>query len=257
MILISKYKDYYDSACYGETDPKKIWKRSEPSWCKDKIFKCSKTSHLPIIVSNHDWFHVELRIIGFCGKIYPAVVFKTPSDYTCTTMNSYVADIAYDMDEFDEMLSQEMNKKNQYTGNSYYKKPKVHKENYEIISHWFKNEYLFEKAGYNSKKTFQKFPKELNDIFLKHNTPSFAVLPSSPYYTANNDGYNPIILNPFLYSYDFRKVFNAHQCAQELDMFLFNELVPPDVVAHDVPDKIKAESHGFDKYSFRKQKEKV
>lgn len=60
---------------------------------------------------------------------------------------------------------------------------------------------------------------------------------------------------PFLKSLQFFRVMPPIQCLQEIELFLNNDLAPLDKPpVWPVPDKIKAESHGFDKFSFREGK---
>jgi len=64
---------------------------------------------------------------------------------------------------------------------------------------------------------------------------------------------NGLTLYPILRKYQFYKVFSAPSAYQEIEMYLGNVLHPRDNPHIDpVPDVIKAESHGFDKWSFRK-----
>lgn len=63
-----------------------------------------------------------------------------------------------------------------------------------------------------------------------------------------------IITNICLDDIGFRDYMDAWQAFQELDRFVSNELSPMDNKVVIIPDKLKAESHGFDKFSFRKDK---
>jgi hypothetical protein len=68
-----------------------------------------------------------------------------------------------------------------------------------------------------------------------------------------------VVINPILDAIDFKKVIDPFSAFVEIERYLTNELAPKDfkrdmsVVEKSVSDKIKAESHGFDKYSFRKE----
>jgi hypothetical protein len=65
-----------------------------------------------------------------------------------------------------------------------------------------------------------------------------------------------IELNGVLKDYEFYKVKDVWTCYQEIDMYISNQLAPRDEVSVNISDDLKAHSHGFNKYSFRKEKEK-
>lgn len=71
-----------------------------------------------------------------------------------------------------------------------------------------------------------------------------------------------VIIHPLMSALWLHKVLDAFVVFQDIERFLTNELAPRDVKRdksikdNPVPDKIKAESHGFDKWSFRKEPKK-
>jgi hypothetical protein len=68
-----------------------------------------------------------------------------------------------------------------------------------------------------------------------------------------------VIINPLMSVIELNKVIDPFAAFTDIERFLTNELAPRDVKRdksikdHPVSDKIKAESHGFDKFSFRKE----
>jgi len=62
------------------------------------------------------------------------------------------------------------------------------------------------------------------------------------------------IINPNLSDYQFYKVFDAFQAFQEISMFMGGVLGRGEKEIVEVADKYKIEQHGFDKWSFRKEK---
>jgi hypothetical protein len=54
----------------------------------------------------------------------------------------------------------------------------------------------------------------------------------------------------------FFKVFDAYSCYQELDMFISGTLPQSTAMPIEIADKDRIAQHGFDKYSFRKPKQK-
>lgn len=54
----------------------------------------------------------------------------------------------------------------------------------------------------------------------------------------------------------FYKVMTIQQCFQQIEMYISNVLVSDPMPELKISDKLRAESHGFNKESFRKQKSK-
>jgi len=66
-----------------------------------------------------------------------------------------------------------------------------------------------------------------------------------------------LVLNERLNQYEFQKVLPPMQAWQELEMYVGSYLTQPVIQEPPISDKIKAEIKGFDKFSFRKDKQKV
>jgi coproporphyrinogen III oxidase len=64
-----------------------------------------------------------------------------------------------------------------------------------------------------------------------------------------------IVTYPILKNYEFFKVFNPYETYQQIEMFISNLAINEDRIVM-ISDKLKAETHGFDKFSFRKDKSK-
>lgn len=64
-----------------------------------------------------------------------------------------------------------------------------------------------------------------------------------------------IYFYPLLKELQFFRVFDPYSCYQAIEMFVCNNLAPRDTMKIlPISDKLKAESHGFNKFSFRKDK---
>lgn len=95
------------------------------------------------------------------------------------------------------------------------------------------------------------------NIFRKYKTPVFIY--DTNVYDDDSDDYRnwrkiKFFVNPLLKDYEFYKVFDSFTTLQEIQMFLSEILVEEKEVIK-IADKYKIEQHGFDKYSFRKDKE--
>jgi hypothetical protein len=109
-------------------------------------------------------------------------------------------------------------------------------EKVEVSQWWNKSETVFEVV----KEIVNK--PGWNDIFIELATPVFA-------YGGNKIGF---IKNPCLKDLGFQKLWHPYNAAQEIEMFLNNNLCVNNTPVMPVgSDKIIAESKGFDKYSFR------
>lgn len=102
------------------------------------------------------------------------------------------------------------------------------------------------------------------EIFRRYHTPIFiwdeAVNTSrSPYRYTNGSKYNfskpTFIINPMLQDYEFYKKVDSFQAFQEIQMFLGGVLGINEKPMIVIDDKHKIAQHGFDKWSFRKEKE--
>lgn len=61
-----------------------------------------------------------------------------------------------------------------------------------------------------------------------------------------------VLVNPILNHVDFNQRLNSFDAFQALERYLSNEMAPYDArLDKPIPDKIKAQSKGFDKHSFR------
>lgn len=84
------------------------------------------------------------------------------------------------------------------------------------------------------------------DVFKKYKVPVFY---------ARREGYGiRLVLNPCLKNLEFIRKYQPYEAWQKLSQYVGNVLVQPTTVIEPIPDKLKAETHGFNKYSFRKDK---
>jgi hypothetical protein len=163
-------------------------------------------------------FASNFFVVGFCGEIYPGYL----NDHINNDDKIYIYD-------YDNLPKEKLSQK--YTGSIYYETD----FNDKFFQGWFKKE-IWNYRGTTS------FKNEYNDIFLKYHVPYFVVHE------------NGVKLYPSLKDIQFYKVFDAYSCYQKIDSYLFNELVPPDIIDYEPADKLKVQSHGFDQFSFRKEK---
>jgi hypothetical protein len=228
--LISKQHDYYDapfraSAC----DPKYMFVR-EKSEIKipTKIPFMEWTS----IIRKKDYSFVS-GIIGFCGKIYPFIKHR---DYYSTDDQFF-----YTTDDFNKSFPEIMSGESEITG--------VARLLYKCsdISNWLDRGCI--SSGWFRMKAYSATTdKMLLDIFSKKRIAYFSVdccYDRTKSITAE--------IYPLLKNYSFYKVFDTYLAFQTIEHFLTNELIRPDEINVVISDNLKAQSKGFDKWSFRKE----
>jgi len=64
-----------------------------------------------------------------------------------------------------------------------------------------------------------------------------------------------LVVNPSLRNYDFATQVHPYTAYQEISMYLGNDMANQMDPEIGISDKLRAESHGFDKWSFRKHKD--
>lgn len=239
MKIVSKYRDYYDSLS-NNSDKSNIFVRTE------------KVAGLPLKYNGkkgrdgYSWEvsiggDIDLRsrlycytlnrgLIGFCGEIYPFFVVKKALPNTCSSIKTVYC---YDFESLDKAINLDSVRVD-YLFN---RTEKAHLKN------WLQNG-ICEAGTYFSRSgpplVKHKF---FLDAFLKYRIPYFVYI--------NGE----IAANPILKDFQFYKKFDIVSTFSKIEQFMANDLAPQDKMkAWPISDKLKAESHGFDKHSFRKEK---
>lgn len=252
IINSSKFNDYYD----GLHNPKDtlIYNRKiQQHVIEVKDFRKNVHIHVHSKIDGiyHKYVNVSIFVILFCGKQYPGVELLFPDG---TSNYSY---------SFDILLKRitKIKNLNDSTWDPNYVEPKYMK-GYHRRQKWTNDkEYI--------KSIFENGVPELNGMNIKYKAPIAIV--SAYGFNSETNTFNGcdlsisgnwgkktnIVLNTniCLKQLDFQKVISVEQCYQNIDMFVGNELVEDKMEQWPVPDKIKAESHGFNKFSFRKDKQ--
>lgn len=237
MKIISKYKDYYDSASAYGIDETQILIR------KTKIIDAIDIPNSILSIVNTNTknfsfddisFSVSPFVVGFCGKLYPCIKFvlkkqkiEEPDDITfCYSVKDVISFI----------------EKKKININQEKWEEKVFSDRNSI---YYFNELSFVKIF---EKKFNE--KEVMDIFYKLKVPYFVYF--------QNEGYREekkIEVFQILKNYNFAKIFDAFSCYQEVQSFYFGVLGVSHNEMIEIEDKYKIESKGFDKkYGFRKRK---
>ena len=244
MLIISKKKDYYDGVVgtmgidktlvYDRELVELEGKNFPVSFTKQRFgLNNSKESQF-IKLGDHDikkecwkeYPNYSLFIIGFCGKLYVGwkLYFEEKSQLGVSNL---ITNITYDF-EFMKTIIQ----------------PKGWNTNFEDDYH-----------NVISSDVLQLFRDFNTPVFIYDNDYNRTILPNKNRYYGSSKHNPKFFINPILKDYEFYKIFNTFQAFQEIQMFLGGVLGSGEKEIVQVADKYKIEQFGFDKYSFRKDKE--
>lgn len=228
MRIISKTKDYYDSAqAYGQ-DRSTIYNRkeSERTLASNDLAALEPIAHYQprdTVGTVPGMYKCGTKLIGFCGMVYP--VFYINERYFYTTAQIYK-----------------------------YLNVKKHKV---MFKHWLTtynrrwiSSYFFNLQGVTDYiKEVKHRDTDLN-LFINYDTPVWVLESIRREYK--------FTINPTLKKYDFARVVDPYSAYQEIAMFMESTLAReriPDPT--NVPDEYLAAAKGFDSWSFKKQPTKM
>ncbi len=221
MRIISKFHDYYDSVQSHGQDKNRLFERKQ-----EYFYIPYDTLSIPFLkFINH--FN-DFNIIGFAGKIY---IYHYSYGHTYNAEARKCIKSNYQVHtQWQEI--QELIENNDTLNKKYQRLPIL-------------NDKSFNEAGFNAVHN----DKRLLKLFEKYNTPVFQL-------HLKYDTWE-LIINPCLKDIGFFKIKDTFTAFQEIDQYLGTVLVK-EQQGH-IPtgdDVVLAQSKGFDRYSFRKDKSK-
>lgn len=238
MYIISKFKDYYDSAL-GVTgiDKSIVYDRKiielenkeipldayKPLLSNINMKGGFERQHIFYLnKSETKYKDVEYFLIGFCGKYY--LGFKFYYLVENDLLQHYNVDFKYDLNEIKKHLDLNNHKK-----------------------------YSWKRRG----DQFESLVKAVNEydsdvIFRKYNTPCFVYHYATKISKSNRVGRKLLTINPNLKDFEFAKVVDPFSAFQEIQMYISGVLGVNEKPVITVSDKDRIAAHGFDKWSFRK-----
>lgn len=242
MLIVSKFRDFYDSVAYQKgVDKTLVYKRElkELKFDPDDRLKNHKMLYsygrdkaFPSFNSNNysSWmrrsagdFKLETFIIGFCGKIYP--VCKRTDVIKNETGIEDVVSYIYTYDKILEQFETVYKGKN---------------------DDWWKSR-LSEELSYF--KTYCE-RNDVKELFYQYKSPIFTIDNLIDNIRDNKN----LILNPCLKDFEFYKCMDTYQVFQELEMYIGGVLGSNGKDTVEVSDESKIVGKGFDlKTSFRKE----
>ena len=230
MRIFSKFHDYYDAVQNTGFDNTVKYMRTESEEHKVKIHDSQWT--LPHIDSSLTTLEMGRYFIGFCGKIYQMLKLTHESKFKCPRPTAF----CYSVDDVDKFIQANFKRR---SVESYFEKHR-------------KNDWRWVGGDRNAMVEFfaakvMPYPKffEKGPIFVA----------SSHHYSRYFNNYEfEMKYNTCLKPIEFYRVVDPFTAYQELQMYLANIAVPQKPMPI-VPDILKAETHGFNKFSFRKDKQ--
>lgn len=233
MLIVSKFKDYYDSVAFSKgVDKTIVYGRKNDSVAERQFYQYygKKEIYFPSY-ENRPWNRLQGRkrrgdgpiksfdahIIGFCGRLYPMLAIEHwgPNGET-------VVSHSYDIDDIEVL----------------------HKKHCSTFYPF----YLYKNLLTD---------RRVLDLFVKHKTPIFRLAGAEVnlWGRPQKEGRN-LELNPELKQFGFFRIVDAYTAFQEVEMYISGVLGVDSQKPVEVSDRSKIEGHGFDyRTSFRKDKE--
>ena len=235
MRIVSKFHDYYDSCRVYGADPKLIYIRKteeiDISWNlhheKKQLELLEAIKPLTDILKAMPCFSRIYRInddlkgiIAFCGRAYP---FYRLDNYHYT---------------FEKVLQCIENQVKESTS-------KYLKETLEHLNRTPTRPYKCDQRHSHLNKDSWKYFSNETDLNLPDSVHAYL---KSPVIAIEN---KTITINPMLSKYNFASQIDPFTAYQELSMYIGNNLATQMDPEINISDEIRAESKGFDKWSFR------
>ena len=232
MQIKSNFKDFYDGVSRSDLDKHYTFIRKNE--CVNEFNHISSGQELNeinnlTIPKKYFEFNFEdysnkkykviykMHLLGYCGKVIN--FFECIKKYNANDGENW---FEYDLNKVEQIFKSEKTR------------------TYERWSHRY--------IPFNQSSAFSKdYTNTFKHLFLEYNTPIFLIT------NGNDKKFNNLILNPVLKNIKFNK--DAYQTYQDIRMFVENDLVKENQGKSPVgSDKILAESKGYNKFSFRKDK---
>lgn len=250
MRIISKFHDYYDSVQVHGPDPKRVYVRKTVELpgilppAPDVHELVEILEHQPVLslideVTFKNAYRADsFGVVAFCGRAYPYYRVRD----TTLSEESYFRNwrTLYSVSAVLSVLRKIGEK-------DYVKTVETSKLDHAKCSGDFETPPL-------NRRSWATFMEKVNleigpELFRRFDAP--VVVASCDMNRWNNP---EVIVNPRLAEFDFASVVHPFEAFQAIEQFLGNELARQSDPIVEVPDEIKAESHGSNKASFRRDK---
>ena len=254
MRIISKYKDYYDSASGYGVDMGIVYSREEHLLDREndedrKLYDeikqaCDKVTSDDRFRNMYLNANYDMVYVGVAGKIYVGLRFHTVADDKENTLFKahrnprLTGNELIPMNELFAWTSANLTDKQLDTPAS--------------TNYWTQNEENTPRAWFE--KNAEARVVEDVELFTRNSMVSFIKI-------GHHRGYyhrhlpdrddSPIILNPCLLNYGFQKMLDSFTVFQEISMFVTGVLAQKDQMTHTATDKELLYARGHDDKSFK------
>lgn len=257
MRIISKFHDYYDSGSQFGVDPLITFVRDSKEIIRPEDYPFHSidnnlTGYNNIILGNSNnqkantKYCVVPGLVFFCGEIYPFVEYVNYMKYSYDVeyTNQH---FAYTFDELKDHLG-DMSERFKEEFKRWFTDQKVPKCDYFTVHEMGKYNKIPSMDSASVKKIFY-------DYALKNNLAYFSLSVKGYGHYDRLPWLKVVSHHPCLKNFEFFKVMPIFNAWQKIQMFITNDLArEKQMTIKPISDKLKAESHGFNKYSFRKEK---
>lgn len=249
MRIVSKFYDYYDKALAYGIDTDILYVRETKEIILPPILywepqKSQERQKFELFKLAQDLPRANVGdriayIVAFCGKIYPVYAFNFGWGLDKSDYKFY-----YSIDS----IRRDFNNKEFITAaNEKYSKENVD-DALEEISLLLSNKTGYYHQNIKVDNVDNLIGKEIgDDVFRYYDSPIILVR------AKHSSADMPITINPRLNEIDFIKAVDPVTAFQEISMYLGSNLAKQKDPEVNHSDELKAEIHGFNKWSFRKQ----
>ena len=239
MRIISKFKDYYDSALAFGQDKTVVFVRDnqylDPKRPENKILETVLPKfNINTKTKNNTQIAFGPVLVVFCGKLYRGVMCNRK------TKPEPIKGLVYQLDENETKVFYKCDELEDYLTLYGMKLPEERKyfwqtdRNSDNLKTYLANQGTLELSEYCISNRFV--------------TLTFMEDVATDNYRREQTWY----ANSSLSHAQFYKVFDSFSAYQELDMFISGTLPQSTAMPIQIEDKYRIQQHGFDKYSFRK-----
>jgi len=225
MRIVSKFRDYYDTASAYGIDKECVYVRKTENAPYKKY--CLK-EHWKFCNTRDDFYEYPnfSFVVGFAGEIITGIYIHKRKRYT---IGEEEINIFYSSQEVIDYMQ----------GEGFDTSGKR--------SYWFRNEHNYSITNHKELKAFFEVDhSSLNHLFRDHHCPVWMIKPVHDGQTINT-----LVLNPNLRSLGFARVKDPVTAFQEIHQYLSGVLGNKENEMVKIDDKYKAAARGFDKWSFK------
>ncbi|MBF0316301.1 MAG: hypothetical protein HQK52_22980 [Oligoflexia bacterium] len=246
MRIISKFSDYYDSVQSFDKDDI-LYIRKSKYFNIDNVIRSTPyylasdnkvSPPTALIFKGMVIIGYRNMLLGFCGKLYPLIEIHYQEKANGKVSPAIKKVHFYQQAElYSFFLEMEI---------------KIPKRGSGIVNQDITPDYFQQRE-----KVIEKSRVLILELFQTLKTPSFIIRkdPDTPEWSEKYCRHETIIVtNPGLQEISFQKVLDPFTTFQEISMYLGGVLGSAERSTLAISDEVKAQQHGFDRYSFKTMK---